>query len=120
MSDDDIELSRQDYVKIIENKKKPLFVKFTADWCGPCQRAKPTIDAWLCRDDVRDKIEYLEIDIDNSIDVFAYMKKMKMLNGIPSLFFYEMKNTTFAPSLSTSTGNVETIQKFLDTVKQFI
>ena len=67
-----------------------------------------------------DKIEYLEIDIDNSIDVFAYMKKMKMLNGIPTLFFYDMNNTSFAPSLSTSTGNVETIKQFLETVKQFI
>ena len=120
MSDEDIELNRQEYLKIIENKKKPLFVKFTADWCGPCQNAKPTIDQWLKRDDIKNKIEYLEIDIDNSIDVYAYMKKMKMLNGIPTLFFYDMKNVSFAPSLSTSTGNVEKISQYLKTVEQFI
>ena len=90
MSDDDVELSRQDYLKLIETKQKPLFVKFTADWCGPCKNAKPLIDSWLNREDVKDNIQYLEIDIDNSIDVYAYMKKMKMLNGIPTLFFYKM------------------------------
>ena len=36
MSDEE-EMTRADYTNIIANKKLPLFVKFTASWCGPCK-----------------------------------------------------------------------------------
>ena len=119
MSDEE-GLSRSEYQNIIKTKKKPLFVKFTATWCGPCKRIAPYVSEFINREDVKDKIQYLEIDIDDSLDVFAFMKKMKMLNGVPSLLFYRMDNDSFAPSLSTSTGNEDVAKKFLDTVKQFI
>ena len=119
MSDDE-GLTRKQYLEIINSKTKPLFVKFTATWCGPCKRIAPYVSEFINQEGVKDKIQYLEIDIDDSIDVFAFMKKMKMLNGIPSLLFYKMDNCSFAPSLSTSTGNENMAIKFLDTVKQFL
>ena len=119
MSDED-GLSRNQYQNIIANKQKPLFVKFTASWCGPCQAIAPFVNEFLMDHSVKDKIEYLEIDIDESLDVFAFMKKMKMLNGVPSLLFYNMENKTFAPTMTVSTGNKEVVKKFLNNVKQFL
>ena len=119
MDSDEEGLTRQQYKNIITKKTKPLFVKFTADWCGPCKRIKPLVDNFLTPE-VLDKISYLEIDIDNSIDVYAFMKSKKMLNGIPTLFVYTMDNTSFAPTLSTSTGSENVAQKFLETVKNVL
>ena len=43
-----------------------------------------------------------------------------MLNGIPTLFVYTMDNTSFAPTLSTSTGSENVANEFLDTVKRVL
>ena len=44
MSSDEEGLSRKQYLDIIMNKTKPLFVKFTAEWYGPCKKIKPLVD----------------------------------------------------------------------------
>lgn len=119
MSEED-GLSRNQYQNIIAAKKKPLFVKFTASWCGPCKAIAPFVNEFLMDPSVKEKIQYLEIDIDESLDVFAFMKKMKMLNGVPSLLFYKMDNVSFAPTMTVSTGNKEVVKKFLNNVKQFV
>lgn len=111
MSDGE-ELTRNDYNAIIANKKKPLFVKFTASWCGPCKKVKPTIDDFL-KGEHANKVQYLEIDIDESIDVYAFLKSKKMINGVPTLLFYDMTNKFFAPTMSISTGSIDIVNKFL-------
>ena len=67
-----------------------IVIKFTAEWCGPCKLIKE-----MCNEFVKHKpvsIQYYEIDIDESIDLYMKLKKMKMLNGIPALLAY--KGTT--------------------------
>ncbi len=64
-----------------------IVIKFTADWCGPCKLIKD-----MCNDFVKQKpdtIQYYEIDIDESIDLYMKLKKMKMVNGIPALLAYK-------------------------------
>ena len=108
-----------DDISELNNKDCFKLFYFTATWCGPCKRIKPLVDNFLTPE-VLDKISYLEIDIDNSIDVYAFMKSKKMLNGIPTLFVYTMDNTSFAPTLSTSTGSENVAQQFLETVKNVL
>ena len=112
MSSDEDMMSRADFLNLLKTKDKPLLVKFTADWCGPCKRVKPLVDNFLTQD-VMSRLQYLEIDIDHSVDVYAYMKTKRMLNGIPTLFFYEKSNTNFPPSYSVSTGNEAKVNEFL-------
>lgn len=119
MSSDEDTLSRAEFLELVKNKTKPLFVKFTADWCGPCKRTKPIVDKFLT-DTVRSKITYLEIDIDNSVDVYAFMKTKRMLNGIPTLFYYDMSTKNFAPTYSISTAKEEVVKDFLNVIEKSI
>lgn len=116
MSDSD-GLSRQEFLDMIKNKTKPLFVKFTADWCGPCKKIKPMVDEFLSTD-ILTKLQYLEIDIDESIDVYAFMKSRKMLNSIPTMLYYDMMTTDYAPSLAISDSNLNKVGNFLDIIKK--
>ena len=115
MSSDEEMMSRGDFLQLLQTKEKPLLVKFTAEWCGPCKRVKPLVDAFLT-DDVLARLTYMEIDIDQSVDVYAYMKTKRMLNGIPTLFFYEKSNRHFPPTYSISTGKESVIEDFLKVV----
>ena len=63
-------------------------LKFTATWCGPCKTIAPAIHALL--EHYKDKnFEYIEIDVDDSIDLYAFFKKQKMLNGIPTVMSFK-------------------------------
>ena len=70
----------------LENKEL-IIIKFTADWCGPCKLIKDT-----CNEFVKHKpasIQYYEINIDESIELYMKLKKMKMVNGIPALLAFK-------------------------------
>ena len=36
-----------------------------------------------------------------------------MVNGVPTLMFYDMTNKAFAPTMSVSTGSIDIVEKFL-------
>lgn len=79
--------------------KELIILKFTADWCDPCKKIKD-----ICLDFQKAKpssIQYYEIDIDESIDLYMKMKKMKMINGIPALLAYtnSEKDHWFIPDI---------------------
>ena len=114
MTDEDT-ISRADFIRMIELKRKPIFVKFTASWCGPCKRIKPTVDNFISTMG-DDKFTYLEIDIDESMDLFGFMKSKKMVAGVPALLFYDMSALTYAPTGACCTGNIDAVKVFLNNV----
>ena len=111
-------VSREEFMHFIANKQKPVLVKFTADWCNPCKKIKPVVNEHLKT--LGDKIIYLEIDIDNSIEVYATMKGKRMLSGIPTLMFYALDNKEFYPSLTTTGGNIDTVNDFFEEISEMV
>lgn len=81
-------INKDQLEKIVKSltKEQAIFMKFTADWCGPCKTIKPQCDALvkLCSDNIC----YIEIDIEESIELYAFFKKQKMLKGIPAMYLY--------------------------------
>ena len=68
-------------------EKDMIIIKFTADWCGPCKRIK---DMCIQFENTKpSSIQYYEINIDESIELYMKLKKMKMVNGIPALLAYK-------------------------------
>lgn len=81
-------LDKDDLQTVIKSLKpnEAIFMKFTADWCVPCKTIKPECDqiVSLCSPN----IYYIEIDVDESIEVFSFFKNKKLLKGIPALYLY--------------------------------
>ena len=76
--------------------KETTIIKLTATWCGPCQKVKSTIQN--LNEQYRQKgvsFEYLEIDVDEALDLYSFFKRMKMAVGIPT--FLTFKKSLFTP-----------------------
>ena len=63
-----------------------IVIKFSADWCIPCKKIKSIWKKWL--DTAPTNIICIEIDIDESLDLYVYFKNKKIVNGIPAILAF--------------------------------
>ncbi len=62
---------------------KPVLVDFSAVWCAPCKRMKPTIDQ--IAQEMADKVEVIMVDVDKSEEVAAAYK----IEAMPTLLLFK-------------------------------
>ena len=113
------ELSRDDFKNLLKNKKKPLLVKFTAEWCGPCKVIQHHLENFL-NANKNANFDFLELDVDDNFDVFAFMKSKKMVTGIPALLFYDMETKEYPPKFSLLGADVKQFEDFCNNVLQSV
>ena len=91
-----------------------IIIKFTAGWCGPCQSIKPICDKYINM--LPKSIKFIEIDIDESIELYMKLKKYKMVNGIPAILAYigPQKENWYIPDDSCLGGNKDNVEKFFE------
>jgi len=103
--------SRADFLALLKNNNPGLIlVKLGADWCGPCKRIKPIVDAFFYQSP--DTVLCCDIDVDESFDMFAYLKAKKMAGSIPSILCYKMGNTSFIPTDSVTGTDAAQLDAF--------
>ena len=91
-----------------------LFVKYTADWCNPCQQIKSLVDDWFSK--LPPAFQAAELDVDENFDLYAYMKKMKQVSGIPTILYYKKGNTTYIPDDSVIGTDTTEINNFFNRI----
>lgn len=104
--------NRTEFSEILQNNPGLIFVKFTATWCGPCKKIKPLVDEYF--DKMGDNIMSIEIDIDESIDVYAFFKKKKMVPGVPTILCYHKDNQEIYPDEMVSGGDENQVVAFFN------
>lgn len=110
-------LTREEFEKIIkENSSKGYgtIFKFTAPWCGPCKTIKGLVDTLVSNIPITTKLACYEVDVDESFDVYALLKKSRMVNGIPALLFYALGNVTGRSDDSISGANEPALRAFFE------
>jgi thiol:disulfide interchange protein len=108
-------LDRTEFEKVLkENGGKGYgsIFKFTAPWCGPCKTIKNLVDAQVAAIPATSKLACYEINVDESFDIYALLKRGRMVNGIPTLLFYAPGTTTGRSDDSVSGTNETGIQGF--------
>jgi len=80
---------------LADTKYDTTIIKLTASWCGPCKKIAPVVHRLNEAYSKTYRFEYLEIDVDDALDLYAFFKKMKMANGVPT--FLTFKKSQFSP-----------------------
>lgn len=62
---------------------KILIVKFTATWCRPCQTIKQLTHE--CFTNLPKNVIIAEVDVDDNMDLYMFMKKKRIVSGIPAI-----------------------------------
>ena len=99
------------------SNKDVLLVKFSAEWCKPCKKIKPLVENKY--KEMPKNVNIVEIDIDESLELYMVFKTKKMLTGVPSLFAFhgdvkKEDNLWYVPDRSVSGSNETKIEEFMN------
>jgi len=124
--------NRDDVVFFLKNSQYDyVILKFYADWCKPCKTIGPFVDSLIVgktkyfeQTGAKNKFIFVTIDVDECFDLYAFLKKQKMIKGIPAIFLYSkdiyQKNDTkdiYIPQGSISGTNEDEIMKLFNYIK---
>lgn len=124
--------NREDLITLLNTSKyKYIILKFKAEWCKPCKVIKSFVNKCLTKKinelnekGKKDIFLFIEVDIDECFDLYSYLKKMKRLNGVPSILFYDKgiyKNIEdeykYIPQMSISGVQENRIRQLFDLIE---
>lgn len=102
--------SRHQFIRLLDNNPGLIILKLGATWCGPCKTIKPVVDAFFASSP--DNVLCCEIDVDESFDLYSFLKSKKMVNGIPVILCYKKGNHTFIPDDSITGSDPSQLDAF--------
>ena len=93
-------------------EKELIIIKFTATWCGPCKVIKECCKKFIAVKPA--SIQYYEIDIDESLELYMKLKKMKMVNVIPAIIVFKsgIKDHWYIPDDTHVGSNIPQLEQF--------
>jgi thiol:disulfide interchange protein len=88
--------SRASFLEMLKHSPGHIFVKFGADWCAPCKEIGPYLMERF--ENMGDDVQCILVDVDESVDLYAFLKMKKMVQGIPTVLYYAKDNTSYIPN----------------------
>jgi thiol-disulfide isomerase/thioredoxin len=89
-----------------------LIMKFGATWCGPCKRIEPLVHSWI--EKMPDSVQIAMIDIDECFDLYGFLQKKKMINGVPGILCYYKNNMNYVPNDSVVGADINQVNAFFE------
>ena len=102
--------SRDEFMNLLKVNPGLVIVKLGATWCGPCKIIAHIVEAFFATSPPN--VICADIDVDESIDLYAYLKQRKMVNGIPVMLMYKKGNVSFAPDDSVTGADPAQLDAF--------
>lgn len=106
--------------QIIQETNGIIIISFRANWCEPCKRVGPLIDSFLYNPPSFSTglLQTYIIDIDECMQIYMELKKLRILTGVPSLLCYEKGAQDFYPIDSSFGSDKDQIISFFDRCRQ--
>lgn len=102
--------NRQIFMELLTKNPGLIVIKFGAKWCGPCKRIKNVVHGFFASSP--DDVLCCDVDVDESADLYSFLKSKKMINGIPTMLCYKRGNTSFIPDDSVVGADPNELDRF--------
>ena len=102
--------NRNDFIKLLTVNPGLVIMKLGATWCKPCKQIAPIVEAFFASSPKT--VICADIDVDENIDLYSFLKSKKMVNGIPVMLCYKKGNVSFAPNDSVTGADPSALDAF--------
>ena len=122
--------TRTDLVNFLkETEYEYVLMKFHANWCAPCKVIGPKVKDMVIKKAEQlknhtNKFIFIEVDVDECFDLYAFLKSKKMVRGIPTIFLYKKEifskadeSQMFIPQTSISGAKENDIQNLINLIQ---
>jgi|LauGreDrversion2_2_1035103.scaffolds.fasta_scaffold02726_4 thioredoxin 1 len=97
--------SLQAFQDLLTKNPGLIIIKFGAGWCGPCKKIEPVIDQWF--NYLPAQVQCCKIDVDESIELYGFLKSKRRINGIPAVMCYQKGNLNYIPDDMVAGADVD-------------
>ena len=102
--------NRSTFFHLLKHNPGLIIIKLGAEWCGPCKLIKNVVHGFFASSP--SEVVCADIDVDQSMDFYSFLKSKKMVNGIPVLLCYKKGNETFIPDDSITGADAVQLDAF--------
>lgn len=102
--------NRGEFLRLLTKNPGLVIIKLGAEWCGPCKQIQPVLNAFFASSPP--EVLCADIDVDESFDLYAFLKSKKMVNGIPAILCYKKGNISFAPDDMVTGASANALHEF--------
>lgn len=102
--------TKQQFIDLLQANTGVFIIKFGAEWCGPCKQIERHVNELISK--MPANVMCAIIDIDECFEMYAFMKKNKMVKSIPTLLAYNKGNVTYIPDDNTIGSDLNQLYAF--------
>jgi thiol-disulfide isomerase/thioredoxin len=106
-----------EFQSILQKNTGGVLLKLSAEWCGPCKRIQPLVLEGLSV--LPDTVLQVIIDIDDSLELYTYLKNKRRINGIPAILFWKPGNISDIPDDFVLGGNADQVIALFNRIISF-
>ena len=101
---------RSHFAELLTTNPGIIIIKFGAECCGPCKAIENDLKYYMTK--MPDNVQCAIIDVDESFDVYSFLKSKRMVNGIPAILAYYKGNVNYIPDNSITGSDRQQLQTF--------
>ena len=101
---------------VLVNNPGYVVIKYGASWCGPCKKIHNYIQEK--KSGLQGNIAFYDLDVDDNMDLYAFLKQKKMVAGIPVILAYKKTNITYVSDFSVIGTNTTELDLFFDKISE--
>ena len=104
--------SRHQFLDFLKSNPGFVVVKLGAEWWGPCKKIHNEVNDFFSR--CPENVICCDIDVDDSFDLYAFLKSKKMVTGIPVIMVWKQGSVEYIPDYSYVGADKEGLANFVN------